>query len=209
LFFDTPDRAKTPRLGAIELSPIPVDFDLSPQNNFASADIHEDWSFEMAGVSGPRRLQLVRTPPGWALKEIRVNGIDATDRPLDFGRANQSLADVEVVLTDRVSELAGTVADDRGAPAAGARVIVFSTDRARWYPASRFLRIATAGADGTFTTVGLPFGSYYAAAMAALPPGGDDGWQDPQVLESLVPRASSVTVRDGEKQMLSMRLPTR
>jgi hypothetical protein len=43
----------------------------------------------------------------------------------------------------------------------------------------------------------------------ALPAGGEDGWQDPQVRESLVPRASSVTVRDGEKQMLSMRLPTR
>jgi hypothetical protein len=30
----------------------------------------------MAGLNGPQRLQLTRTPPGFALEEIRVNGID-------------------------------------------------------------------------------------------------------------------------------------
>jgi hypothetical protein len=186
-----------------------VDFDQTPQTAFASAEIHDDWSFEMAGVSGPRRLQLVRVPAGWALKEIRVNGIDATDRPLAFGRPNQSLRDVEVVLTDRVSELAGTIADDHGTAIPSARLIVFAADRERWYPASRFLRTATTGADGAFSMTGLPFGSYYAAAVATPPAGDEDSWQDPQLLESLVQRASSVTVRDGEKQMLSVRLQSR
>jgi hypothetical protein len=207
--FVTPDRTKTPSPGAIELSPIPVDFDQAPQAAFASAEIHDDWRFEMAGVSGPRRLQLVRAPAGWALKEIRVNGIDATDRPLAFGRPNQSLSDVEVVLTDRVSELAGTIADDHGSVVPGARLIVFATDRSRWYQASRFMRVATTGGDGAFSIAGLPFGSYYVVALASAPAGDEDGWQDPQVLESLVPRASSVTVRDGEKQTLGIRLRSR
>ncbi len=143
------------------------------------------------------------------LKEVRVNGVDATDRPLPFGRPNQSLTGVEVVLTDRVSELAGTVTDDRGAPARDARVVAFSSDRGRWYPGSRFHRATASDADGAFTIAGLPFGNYYVAALSQLPPGGDDGWQDPQVLETLARTASSVTVRDGEKQVVTLRVSGR
>src|SRR5205807_4388245 len=72
--FDTLDTSKQPSPSGIELSPIPVDLDLSPQNNLATANVHPDGSFEIGGISGPRRLQLLRAPPGWALKEIRVNG---------------------------------------------------------------------------------------------------------------------------------------
>ena len=66
--FETFDPSKQPVLSGIELSPIPVDADLSPQSNFATANIHADGSFEIKGISGPRRLQLLRAPPGWALK---------------------------------------------------------------------------------------------------------------------------------------------
>ncbi len=45
---------------------VPIDFDLSPPNNLATANIRSDWSFEIAGVNGPRRLQLTRAPSGWA-----------------------------------------------------------------------------------------------------------------------------------------------
>src|SRR5439155_6332991 len=97
----------------IELSPMPVDIDAAPYDRVA-ANIRPDWSFEIEGVNGPHRLQLVRAPAGWALQEIRVNGIDLDDRPLSFGRKSQSVTDVEVVLTDRVNELEGTIVDDRG-----------------------------------------------------------------------------------------------
>ena len=157
-----------------------------------------------------RRIrQLVRAPAGWALKEIRARGIDVTDRVLAFGRTDQSLSGVEVLLTDRINELTGTIADDRGRSVPGAMVIVFSTDRSRWYPASRFMRRAVAGSDGRFAVAGLPFGSYYAATVARPPAGGDDAWQDPQFLESLMPAASTVTLSEGDKQVLNLRLGSR
>ena len=74
--------------------------------------MHADWSFGIGGVNGPRRLQLLRAPDGWTLKAIRINGIDVTDRPLVFGRPDQSMTDVEVVLTDRINQLTGTITDD-------------------------------------------------------------------------------------------------
>jgi hypothetical protein len=66
-----------------------------------------------------------------------------------------------------------------------------------------------AGDDGAFTLRGLPFGSYYAAALARLPPEGADAWQDPAYLESLVARGGSVTIGEGHKVSLNLRVATR
>jgi hypothetical protein len=204
--FETLDPSRQPPLSGIELSPIPVDADLSPQNTFATANIHADGSFEVRGISGPRRLQLLRTPPGWALKEIHMNDADITDRPLSFGRSDQSLTGVEVVLTDRVSAIVGTIRDQNGRPSAGASLIVFSADRAQWYPTSRFVRKTGAGTDGAFALTGLPSGTYYAAAVAQVPSDGEDAWQDPDFLDALLPRASNVTITDGQQLPLSPRV---
>jgi hypothetical protein len=143
------------------------------------------------------------------LKEIRVNGIDVTDRPLPFGRSHQSMSDVEVTLTDSLNMLKGTVADDRARPSPGSHVLVCSTDRTRWYPSSRFLRHATSDADGRFSVVGLPFDHYFAAALAQLPSDGEDAWQDADFLTTIAPRASTVTLIEGETHALNLRLPRR
>ena len=203
--FDAFNNTKPPAPSAIELSPIPIDYDLAPANT-ASAEIHPDWSFEVAGINGPRRIQLLRAPAEWALEEIRVRGTDMTDRPIAFGRRDQSLTEVEVVLTDRVTRLEGTIVDDERQPVPRAQVMVFSTDRARWYTASRFMRRTVAGADGAFSAAGLPFGSYYAVAVARLPFATDEEWQDPAFLESLIRRASSVTIREGQAQAVTLRV---
>jgi protocatechuate 3,4-dioxygenase beta subunit len=198
--------AKPPRPGQIEITPVPIDPDLSPAAP-ASADVHADWSFEIHGVNGPRRLQLQRTPAEWMLKAVMVRGIDVTDRPLPFGTRDQSLADVEVVLTDRLSGVSGTIVDDRARPANGAHLVVFPIDRDRWFPASRYVRTAIAAGDGAIALDGLPPGSYYASAVAQLPADGSDAWQDPAFLESLVPRASSFALGEGERRVLNLKLP--
>jgi len=204
--FDAQDPSKTPDASQIELTPAPSDFDLAP-NRAATARANADMTFALLGISGPRRLQLFRAPAGWALKEILVRGIDVTDRVLQFGSAEQSLNDVEVVLTDRVSELSGAVNDDHGQPAPGAHVIVYATGRDRWYPGSRFMRTAVAATAGAFSITGLPFGTYYVAAMTKLPPYGDDAWQDPEFLDALSRSASSVTIREGEKRSVILAVP--
>jgi protocatechuate 3,4-dioxygenase beta subunit len=205
--FDAYLGTTVPTPGQIEISPVPIDPDLSPAAP-ANADVHADWRFEVHGINGPRRLQLQRAPAQWTLKEIRVNGLDATDRPIAFGKPDQSLTDVEVVLTDRISAISASVADDHGRPAA-AKVIVFSPDRDRWYASSRFLRVASTNAEGVAGFAALPAGSYYAAAVAQLPSDGDDAWQDPAYLESLLAHATAFTLGEGQKQVLSLKLSDR
>ena len=198
------DATKLPPPSAVELRPLVVDFDAAP-GSVATAKINDDWTFEMAGLNGARRLTLTRVPPGWSLQEIRVRGIDVADRALPFGRREQSLAGVEVILSDRVSEVSGAVVDADARPQPGAAIVAFASDRARWYPGTRYMQRAASASDGAFTTAGLPFGNYYVAAVAAakVPADGDD-WQDPAFLETLIPRAASVTIAEGDRQILRL-----
>jgi Carboxypeptidase regulatory-like domain len=203
--FESVRGAKTPRPAQIQIQPTPIDPDQSPTRP-ADAAIHDDWTFEVAGINGPRRLRLVRAPAGWTLKEIRVHGIDVSDQALSFGRENQSLTDVEVTLTDRINELTGAIVDEHGRPAPASHVIVFSSDRERWYSTSRFVRQAVARTDGTITISGLPPGSYYAAAIAKLPADGEEAWQDATYLESLVVHATAFTLGEGQQHVLNLKL---
>ena len=112
-----------------------------------------------------------------------------------------------MVLSDRINEVTGTIVDDHAKPAPGSHVIVFSPDRDRWYPSSRFLRQAAAGGDGAITLSGLPPGAYYAAAVGTLPADGEDAWQEPAYLESLMGRAATFTLGEGQQQVLNLKLP--
>jgi hypothetical protein len=156
--------------------------------------------------TGPGEIRAVAAGEADDRGEYRIGRLPA-GKP--FGRREQSLNGVEVIVTDRITELSGTMvaADTHGAPAAA--VIVFSTDRSRWYPESRFMRKTTAGSDGAFSVAGLPFGSYYVAAVASLPVNGPNDWQDPAFLETLVFRASTVTLAEGRKETIKLELPSR
>ncbi|HZT75052.1 MAG TPA: carboxypeptidase-like regulatory domain-containing protein [Vicinamibacterales bacterium] len=206
--FDTVDPDTRPNAERVEISPIPLDPDVSPGTP-ARANIARDWTFEMRGVNGVRRLLAPQLPPGWALRDVRVNGVDATDRPIAFGRRDQSLSDVEVVLTDRVARVDGAVTDGDGHPVAGASIVAFAIDRDRRYPWSRFVQHTTAAADGTFVLAGVPAASYYVAAVTLLPVDGDDAWQDAAFQESLVASATTITVGEGERRTLALRVSAR
>ena len=109
-------------------------------------------------------------------------------------------------MSDRVSELTGTVSADGDRSALGASVVAFSIDRDRWYMASRFMRRAIAGERGAFSLKGLPFGSYYVVALDQVPDEGGEAWQDPDFLAALIRRATTVTVREGQSQGLDLRV---
>jgi hypothetical protein len=189
----------------IDLSPIPVDADLSPLlgNPPADADIKTDWTFEMAGISGPRRLTLMRAPSGWTLKRVLMDGIDVTDTSIPFGRPDQSIKDVEVVLTDRGGAVSGSLTDSRGRLLTDYTVVVFATDRERWFLESRFLKHSTPGRDGVFEVRGLPGGDYFVAAVDQLQM---EEWRDPDFLESIVSGATRVTLGDGQRLSVTPKL---
>ncbi len=185
------ESGEPPATRTLEILPAPADPDQTPFFGAPSAaDIHDDWTFEMTDVIGPARLRVSRSPAGWALSRLIVNGLDATDAVLPFGAESQSLKDVQILMTNQITQLSGTVTDASGA------VIAFSEERDRWYQGSRFLAAARPTPAGRFIIAGLPAGSYLVTPVDRLPDG--DEWQDPSFLGPLASRATRVTLSEGQ-----------
>jgi hypothetical protein len=196
---------------ALEISPIVVDPDRSATFGPPSrALVDEDLRFEMAGLQGPRRLKLSRAPAGFTLKAILVHGLDATDAVLPFGRPNQSLDDVEIVLTNRVTEVAGSVADARGRRASRVAVVAFAIDPSLRYGRSRFVAAVACDREGHFRIEGLPPGDYYVAVLDKRELADVYGEiEDVEFLETLVPGSQRVALAEGQRATLSVKVSGR
>jgi hypothetical protein len=183
-----------------------TDPDLGPAPGTYRAKIVDDWTFEYVGLFGPLLIRPF-AGPDWLVKSIRADGADITDTPMPFGRQDQSLTDVEVVMTNRGAEAAGNVTDAGGQTVAACTAIVFAADRDRWQRYSRFVKAARCEADGSFSVRGLPTGEYFVAAVDRLEGSETSGeWEDPAVLESLQPYASRMALSEGQTTSMSLRL---
>ncbi len=187
---------------------IQTDFDRSPSGTYR-AKINDDWTVDMVGLTGPLRIRPTGGPE-WLLKSVRAGGVDITDDVVPFGRRDDSLGDVEVVMTTRGASVTGTVVDARREAVSDYVVVVFAADSARWYPQSRFVKMARSAADGTFDVRGLPSADFLVAALPR-PPAAEsfEEWQDPARLESLAASATRVTLTEGERTTVSLRLRER
>jgi hypothetical protein len=200
-----------PDVGALSIVPARADLDRTPRNgSIGRADVAEDLTFQMTGLHGPRRIAIDRPPDGWDLKSVIANGVDVTDMTLKFGTPDDSLSGVQVVLTDRLTELLGAVVDARGQATRDFTLLIFSADRDRWYAGSRYFRRARPEPAGYADVRGLPPGDYYVAPVSGMSVlrEGADAWQDPEFLESLVQRATRATLIDGQKLSISVRVIT-
>jgi hypothetical protein len=190
------------------LMPMPADFDSAPiigPGTFSMSE-YGDGMFSMAGLFGPTRFRLGGSE-GWYLKSLLIGPVDVTDTPFDFGLASQTIAGAEVVLSNVGAVIAGHVTDGRSMPISSYSVIVFSTDRTKWFANSRFLKFAKPSQDGGFEVVGLPPGEYWIAAVDSIQGNQSFGeWEKPEVLEALSTRAQRVTLAERERYMTILRL---
>jgi len=161
-----------------------------------------DTDFQLAGSSGPTRLEVEGLPDGWAVKAILLDGDDVTDEAFDLtGKAGN----LRVVLTDRLTFLSGTVQSN--SEIRDHNILVFVDDPTKWTSPSRFVRATRADADGRFQIRGLPPGErYFAAALDYLEAGEE---QNRQLLERLRSRATSVTLGEGEQRSIQVDLINR
>lgn len=186
--------------GNITLTALPVE--LQPGMPFGGrATVREDLTFELGGLSDRRRL-MVNPPPGWFVKAVRHDGQDITDSGLDF-RPGQRVEGLEVLLTQRTTELSGSVSDTSSKPTRDYVVVAYSPDSGRWGFNSRYIRPIRPNQDGRFSLKGLPPGEYLVVALEYLEPG-EEG--DPEQLERWRPHATSVTLKDGESKQVDLRV---
>jgi hypothetical protein len=174
----------------------------------ATLAVGADGTFVIRGLAGPVRFTMRNTAPGWWLKAVNIGGINAVEEAVLFNGPDSSRTDVTVVLSSSAGDLSGRVTDERGAPADDYRVVVFSTNRDRWFAGSQFVRIVGGpDADDRFTVTSLPPGDYFAAAVDGIDGDMDSGdWQDPDVLAALSARAQRVTVGERQRAVADLRL---
>jgi hypothetical protein len=171
-------RGGGPRGGA----PAPVVAQLSP-----------DGSVIMAGLT-PGTYQFIA--PGWVLlkwtpKSVLAGGRDISDATIDI---DSDISNVVVTFTDRPGVLAGAVHRTTGEPDTSAVVVGFPTDPRA--PGASGLHSFTqrVEANGTYTVPALAPGEYN---VVAIPDVLAQNWQEPAILQQLIPLAIRVRVDEG------------
>jgi hypothetical protein len=140
-------------------------------------------------------------PPGTYIKSARFNGQDVTNKVLDT--TNSGGANLEVVVSTKVAELAGAVVDANRALKAGVRMTLWlKTDE----PANANGGVYGSATDqnGGFRISDLAPGSYYAAAWEEiLPPGLGNSLE---FLSRFNGEATTVTLEEGGQGSLNAKL---
>ena len=132
----------------------------------------------------------------WTLKSVTIAGQDVTDEPVDL-RSGHDIDNVSILMTDRSTDVSGTVRDSSGASVGGMAVIAFSTDPQKWQPQSRLIQAVRTGQDGTYDLRGLPAGDYRVIATEDVEQG---EWFDPAFLERVQPSSEKISLTEGEKK---------
>ena len=179
--------------------------DLEPRTSgmFTNSQIRDDWTFTITNIFGPSRLH-VTVPSGWAVQSVLQGDRDVTDEAIDIGSGEQ-LSDVEVVVTNVVTRVAGRLTDAEGKASADGTVLFFPAQREKWFDRSRWIRAARPDQNGAFQIEGLPAGDYLAVALDYVQ---DGVWNDPEYLASLAPSAQKVTLRAGESSSVPLKVAT-
>jgi hypothetical protein len=168
-----------------------------------ASPVAADGSFSIKGVFGRSRLRLV-LPDKWMVKAILYDDRDITDTPIEL-KSGEIMAGVQIIVTDKVTTLAGALSDDKGAPVTDGTVLVFAEDPDQWSVDSRAVRAVRPDQNGQYEIRGLPAGSYLGIALDYV----EEGlWNDPEFLESLRRFADKFTINDGATQSVALKLVT-
>jgi hypothetical protein len=192
----------------VAVSAMPADFDYAPiiGGGPSGGSRVLKGVFTIPHLFGPTRFRITGRPD-WYLKSVSIDGLDVTDTPFDFGLTAQTVRGAEIVASNAGGVITGHVTDARSAPVRDYAVVVFSTDRTKWFANSRFLKLGRPSQDGTFEVVGLPPGEYWVAAVDSIQGNQSFGeWEKPDVLEALSTRATRVTLTERERSMVMLRL---
>ncbi|HKY21273.1 MAG TPA: carboxypeptidase-like regulatory domain-containing protein [Vicinamibacterales bacterium] len=164
--------------------------------------VNNDGTFELRGLAGPQHIRAAGLPTGWAVKSMSLDGVDITDAPFDF-KPGMSVTGLVITLTDRVTEITGSVRDSRGQAVADYVLVLFPENDALWGAQSRYVATTRPNQNGTFSITGLPPARYLAVALPSL----ENGLQnDVALLAQLRGRARSVTLAEGQKLSLNLEM---
>ncbi len=105
----------------------------------AEAVIAADWTFKVEGLGGTCAAQPRSTFGRWTLKAVTVRGQNLMDQLVTF-ETGQQYTNVQIVVTDKRTQMDLRVAGDDGQPTREYVALVFSLDKTRWTGPMRQMR---------------------------------------------------------------------
>ncbi len=199
-------RAQTFARDRVRVSLVPVDSLANEAMPPAAVSIDASGRFTFASVA-PGRYRLALSGLGaWAAESATHAGRNWLDESIEL-KPEESVSDVVVTLSDRATEIAGTLFDQLGRPAPEYAVVVYPVEAAlRTSAPRRSSGLVRLGTDGSYSITGLPPGDYFLAAVTDLDP---TQLNDPAFLEAMSAAAIRITLADGERKRQDIRLGAR
>jgi protocatechuate 3,4-dioxygenase beta subunit len=162
--------------------------------------VNDDFTFELKASSGHFTIRLSGPTGEWHLHAVRLHDLDVTDNGFDV--SSSGVSDVIVELTTKQSGATGKVLDENGQPLRDVWVVMFAQDPQRWGMPTRYVGATRPNLNDVYTAQ-VPAGDYFIAALADIEPG---EWNDPDVLAGLRDRAMRVTIADGERKTIDLKV---
>jgi protocatechuate 3,4-dioxygenase beta subunit len=164
------------------------------------ATIDGDSTFEIQSLPGSMMIRANGLPAGWAVKQIRYGVLDVSDGIVVADDMN----DLEIELTNRISEISGTVSNGRNETAPDTFAIVFPVEvETRRRITFNNGAMARTDDQGKFRFRTLRPGDYYIVVVNHLEQG---QWLDAEFQESVIPDATRVTVGEGETKTINLKV---
>jgi hypothetical protein len=165
--------------------------------------IQPDGSFSSSALpEGSYFLRINNAPPGWGLTRSNLGGRDVSKAPLTLDR---DLSRILLTLSDRVSEVSGSVQNVSGVSDPDAAVLVFPVESASWTDygiTPPYIRSVRVDSDGSYRLIGLVAGDYF---VVAVPEEAAVNWQETKTLKTLAQVASRLVVAPGGAKSLNLR----
>jgi hypothetical protein len=199
-----PAAAQALRPSAVRIMVAPAQLGIPMIGMTGPVAVNDDLSFEAKARPGKVRITLAGPLPGWAIRSVRVKGDDVVDSGFEL-RAGENVADVEVDLTNRLTDVSGIVTTPKGEAVKDYSVVVFPSDREKWTPNSRYLKTARPDQDGRYKVNGLPPGEYRVIALDYVD---QNEWSDPEFLEKIRAGATAFSISEGEAKSVDLRITT-
>ncbi|MDO8679834.1 MAG: carboxypeptidase-like regulatory domain-containing protein [Acidobacteriota bacterium] len=168
--------------------------------------VNDDFSFELTSLFDRRIIRGgMMGAPGWSLKAVRFDGEDITDEGMEFV-PGRNIEGLQVVFTQKITDLSGLVTDERGKPVLDASVVIFPANRDKWRAQSRYVRTLRPDTQGRYNIKSLPPGEDYLVIAVQNLESGQGG--DPEFLARAKEEAKPFTLNEGETKSVDVKLST-
>jgi hypothetical protein len=200
---DGPDLSTLTALDRIRVQLRPS-VDGIPSTNFLAAQpqtqaVNTDGSFKVDNVSpGEYRVSVAALPPGYYVKDARLDQTDALDQPLRFSGIVSGPLDV--IVSANGGQIDGTVVNDKQKAVPGIQAVLIP---ARGINRIDLYKTSVTDDNGRFTMRGIAPGDYKIYAWEAIE---QNSWFDSDLLQQYEQKGKFLHMTEGAKEIVEVKI---